>query len=271
MPEDLNFDREDFSYGGVHCETHNAVFIVDQWPVAATPVINKYKIPGRHGSIRYPGKTFEEQTLEGRLYLLTNDEEPMTFSDMLLRKTALSVWLHADSRMQLIMDAAPDRFYMAEIEHKLTIITDDWGNGRLDIAFTLQPYSYSVEEDTAAATLDGVNAQNITLTVHGNQPAPIAMELTASASLTWVELTLGGDTLRLENMTLETGQKAVISFDLAVGEIMAVTHNGDAGMQYYAASSPDEGLKASPGSNTISANADAACTLAFSARGRWQG
>ncbi len=271
LDEQTLFDREDFSFGGVHCSEHNAVFIVDQWPVAAAPIINKYQIPGRHGTLRYPGMTFEEQTLEGRLYLLADDGEPITYADMLRRKTLLSTWLQADSRQQLIMDAAPDRFYMAEIEHALTITTDEWGNGCLSLAFTLQPFTYSLFPDPASATLDGASAKELTLVVKGNQPAPVAMELTASAALTWVELTLGDDTVRLENMSLAAGQKAVISYDLDAGEIMAVTHNGDAGMAYYAASSPDEGLKAAPGSNTISANADAACTLTLTARGRWQG
>ena len=270
MLEDLIYDREEFTFGGVHCDAHNAAFIADSWPVAAEPEINKYEIPGRHGTIRFPGTWLKEQLLEGRLYLLSETGEPITYHEMLLRKTEISTWLRPGGRKQLIMDAANDRFYMAEIEHALIIYTDDWGNGRIDIAFTCQPFTYAIREDTADATLDGASAQNAALTVRGNQPAPIAMRLVAGAALTWVQLTLGGDTLRLENMSLTMGQELLITYDLDSGELMAISHNGSAGMQYMTASSPDEGLKAAPGANTISVNADAACAVELTARGRWQ-
>lgn len=270
MPDTLLFDREEFTFNGVHCDAHKAAFIVDTWPVAAEPTINKYEIPGRNGTVRYPGTWYNEQTLEGRLYLLGDDDAPITFNEMLRRKTEISAWLQAGGRKPLIMDAMPDRYYMAEIESALTIVTDDWGNGRIDIVFTLQPFCYALIEDAAGVTLDGANAQELALRVRGNRQAPVAMVLTAAAALTWVELTLGSDTLRLENMSLSAGQQAVISYDLEAGELMAVTHNGAAGMSYMTAGSPDEGLKASPGSNTITANADAACAIALTVRGRWQ-
>lgn len=270
MLNDLIFDREEFTFGGIHCDAHNAAFIVDKWPVAAKPTINKYDIPGRHGTVRFPGTWMQEQTLEGRLYLLTSDGEPITYQELHRRKTEISAWLQPGGRKPLVMDAAPDRYYMAEIEQELAIATDDWGNGRIDIVFTVQPFCYSLILDTAAVTLNGISAQETTLHVRGNRAAPIGMKLTAAATLTWATLTLNGETLRLEGMSLLAGEKAIISYDRDSGELMAITHNGDAGLTYMTASSPDEGLAASPGRNVISLHADAACAITLYARGRWQ-
>ena len=126
MPDELIFDREEFKFGGVHCDAHRAAFIADSWPAAAEPTINKYEIPGRHGTIRYTGTWYREQELTGRLYLLAEDDEPILYREMLQRKAEIAAWLQPGGRRQLIMDAAPDRFYMAEIEHALIV-----GHGRL--------------------------------------------------------------------------------------------------------------------------------------------
>jgi phage-related protein len=260
--------REEFAFNGIHCDAHNAAFVVESWPVAPAPTINKHSIPGRHGTIRYPGTFRGEQALTGMLYLLSSTGEVISYADMLTRKTAIAAWLCPGGRKRLILDAAPDRFYMAEIEQELTISTDEWGNGCIHIVFSVQPFTYATVEDVAETTLAADTAKNVSLTLKGNQPAPLAMELTASAALTWAQLTLGGKTIRLEGMSLASGQKAIISYDLEAGEVMAITHNGAAGMRYLAASSKVP-FEAQAGSNTISARSSAASALKLTARGRW--
>lgn len=262
--------REEFTFNGVHCDAHSVAFVVTSWPVAATPSINKFSIPGRHGTLRYRGTWLGEQRLEGIMYLLSTTDEVISYADMLSRKTGISAWLRPGGRKQLILDAAPDRFYMAEIEDELTISTDEWGNGCIPITFTLQPFAYAITSDsTTTATLAANTGTSMTLSLRGNSAAPIAMELTANATLTWAQLTLNGSTFRLEGMLLSAGQKVLISFDLDTGEVMSITCAGAAGMRYLAASSP-ACLEARPGANTITAKADAACSLTLSARGRWQ-
>ena len=72
-------DSSDFSFDGIHISDFGAVFLPSKWPGAAKITANEAAVPGRHGTIRYPGETYGEKALEGKLYLIDPDDELMTY------------------------------------------------------------------------------------------------------------------------------------------------------------------------------------------------
>ena len=60
----------------------------------------------------------------------------------------MAAWLcGTDGRGKLILDALPDRYFIAEVSDEAALTDDDWASGEAAIAFTCQPFAYAVSED----------------------------------------------------------------------------------------------------------------------------
>lgn len=261
--------RQEFSFGGVHCDEHNAVFIAEGWPVAAPATPNKLALSGVHGTLRYKGKTYGEKLFSGTMYLLDPDDEIITYNEMLSRTTELARWLCADGRHPLVLDAMPDRYYLGEVEDEVTVQADEWGNGSLPLSFVLQPFTYALVESRATNTLAASTAKALTLHLPGNRPAPVGLTLTATGtSLAQVELTLGDRYMKLAGLGLKKNQALHVYHDLAIGEVMRVEIDGVSSLGKLDSTStiPFEAL---PGPNTITVKASGAARIDLFARGRW--
>lgn len=255
-----------FWFRGRHSSELGAAFLVDQWPAAPAASINKYQIGGRHGTVRYPGAWYQERALSGTLYRLEGGA--MDDGAMLRWAAEVAAWLQAGERGRLALDAAPDRFYLAEIEGELHAYTTGWGLGAMDLEWVLQPFAYAAQPSVAAVTLSANAPAAAALRLPGTQEAPVEMEIAASGAVTRVEIQSGGKAMALEGFALAAGQKASVSYALETGEVMAVTINGEAGMRYLTAQSAAP-LYALPGNNALTLEADGACTALLRARGRW--
>lgn len=260
--------RQEFRFNGVHCDAHRVAFVADRWPAAAQPTINKVAMSGRSGSLRFPGMARQEKTLKGKLYLLDEDERLITYREMLRRSADLAAWLCPDGRKPLILDATPDRYYLAEVENELNVSTDDWGNGCIEVTFTLQPFTYAMAEDTVSITLTANNATVVQLPLRGNQPAPMTLIATPTAPMTELTVRHCGDFLRFVSMQAPAGKTVAINCNLAQGEVITATVADAPGMRYL---SPDSMLPfiLSPGANELVVWSNAPCAITLAARGRW--
>ena len=298
-------DSSDFSFDGIHLSDFGAVFLPSKWPGAAKITANEAAVPGRHGTIRYPGETYGEKALEGKLYLIDPDDGLMTYAQTLERADEVVAWLRPGGRRRLTLDAMPDRFYMAEITGELSVTTDDWDNGCMALKFTLQPFSYAAHESAVSFVLAANAGQTKTLYVPGNMPAPLLLTLTAREAVGMVQVsaldrkanatasegvdigstaeasgtqavnTQSTDAQRADvrtagGKTLKlTGLGLTAGKVLASGEIMTCNADGAPAMGKVTAEStvPYELL---PGARSVAVVADGACEVRVAVRGRWR-
>lgn len=260
-----------FTFGGIHNSELGTAFLATKWPGSAPLTVNEATIPGRDGTIRLPGQTYGTKTLEGTLYILDPNDELMTNTQMMERISEIMPWLQPGGRQRLILDAEPDRLYLAEIVHGISFTTDDWENGAADLTFVLQPFAYARDERTVQLSVTAPNGmQAKTLTVPGNREAPLQAQITALASMTWVQLSTDMvHRLRLENLTLQSGDVVTIRADIDASEVVTVSVNDTAAKRYVQALSTIP-LLLTPGANTITLAAGGACNAIVTARGRWR-
>jgi predicted phage tail component-like protein len=261
-------DNTGFTFAGRHVSQFDAAFLATKWPMAAAATLNKATVPGRHGSLRYPGGTLGEKSLEGILHWTDPDNALITYEEMMDRAYHISAWLQTGKREPLILDAAPDKYYLADVETELPLSTSQWANGACNLKFVLQPFAYALRKVTAQVALAANTAQNIAMHLTGTADAPIGAIVTASAALNWVELAIGGQVLRLENLGMAAGQMLEIKAEPETGELMTVEMGGIPALGKVTAASATP-LYASPGQVTVAAKASADCTLALFLRARW--
>lgn len=262
-------DSCEFIFNGRHVREFGATFLVTSWPGAALTTANELSVGGRHGTLRYQGETLGEKRLAGRLYLLSPGDEPLSFAEMLERAQDVCGWLKASGRGRLTLDAAPERFYMAECKSAVEFATDEWPSGCADVTFTLQPFAYDAQESACSLTLAPGAAQEKKLCVPGTAPAPLLMRLTAMGAVSWAEITADGQTLRLENLGLSQGQVLEIGAPLESGEVMTCRANGQNAMRCVSALSAVPFLLGC-GTKSLTFSADGACAVRAAVRGRWK-
>jgi phage-related protein len=258
-----------FTFSGRHVSELGAAFIPSKWPGSAPVTINDATVPGRDGTIRYPGQTYGVKIFEGTLYILDPDDELMSYARMMERVSEISAWLQPGGQQRLTLDAAPEQFYMAEITHALEVTTGNWENGAITLKFTLQPFAYANHDNTISFSLAADTEQSKTLGLPGNRPAPVKATVTAAAAMTWLQIATGEKLIRLEGMALQSGDVIRIDADVEKSEVPTVTLNGEPARGYVTAESAYP-LYAQPGNNTVAASADGACAVTVSARGRWK-
>lgn len=261
-------DSCDFTFHGHHIREFGAAFLPDRWPGAAATAVNDAAVSGRHGTLRYPGETFGEKILSGRLYLLTPDESPLSYADMLARAEAVCGWLKTAGRAPLILDAAPERLYMAEVKGAISFTTEEWPSGCAEVAFTLQPFAYACQEAFESLILSPGQARSASLYVPGNLPAPLLLTLEASGPISALRVRADGQVLAFEGLGLDAGGLLRVAAPLETGEIMTCEAGGGSGMcRITAQSAVPFWLR--PGLRRIEAEGDGGGVLRIGVRGRW--
>lgn len=261
-------DSCDFTFAGRHIREFGAAFLPERWPGAAATSANDASVSGRDGTLRYPGQTYGEKTFTGRLYLLSPDGEPLSYASMLARAEAVCGWLKNAGRAPLVLDATPERVYMAEVKAALFFSTEEWPSGSAAVTFTLQPFAYAGSESFETLRLSAGQKRSASLYVPGNRPAPLLLTLEAGGPLTSFTLAGTGQLLCFEGLSLAAGQSLTVAAPLETGEIMTCQAGGESGMGRITAQS-DVPFWLGPGLAEIQAEADGPALLRVGARGRW--
>lgn len=271
-----------FSFAGRHCDDFGVCFLPSSWPFLPEQTVPRLAVPGRHGTLRYPGRTLGERRLSGTLYLLDERGEisPIPTAEALRRASALAQWLlGTDGRAPLILDALDDRYYVAEPDAAESALTDEkWENGCAALTFLCQPFAHSLREESARLSCAANQAAKTALSVPGNAPSPLAFDVTCSSG------TVSALTVEAPGGAGPSGTRFVFSgLGLGAGETLHASYTQDdllrlviegvdgAERSAMAARLPesDDDLLLSPGRNEIAVKADRACAVTLRARGRW--
>ena len=265
-----------FSFDGKHCEDMNVAFLPSQYPFIAGQNVPSLTVAGRHGSLRYPGRTFKPKYYKGTLYWMNDDGgcDPITTKDMLQRATDIAAWLCGkDGRGQLILDALDDRYYIAELAEESALSDVDWMSGQAAITFTCQPFARAMKESSATIETAAQPAKNAALTLVGNMETLLAFSVTNTSSSTMNTLLIEAPdtTFEFESLALASGETLHGSYtddDILLLKIEGVDGAHRSAMAMRTTGSDDD-LLLYPGRNEITVKTQTACSVTFAARGRW--
>ena len=261
------------TFAGHHCAEYGAICRIERWPVLPKATVNKVAISGRNGSVRYPGKTYAERTLECLLYLVDpgGSYEPLGYPEMRDRLSQIAGWLGAEGRAPLTLDCTPDRYWIAEVEGVTEAEDTDWPSGALDVSYTLQPYEYALHPHSITVASAAATSQQQVLYLDGTQPAPLDMHITNTGpgALSYVWVGAGSWVQILSGMALPVGQHMSVWTDIEAGDVQRIEVRGQPGKRYLHQDSNCVTITLQPGRNVISYYTDRACTVRWEARARW--
>lgn len=263
-----------FSFCGRHCEELGVAFLPSQYPFVPAQDIPTASIAGRHGTLRWKGRTFRPRYLKGTLYLLGEDDEPITTEELLRRGSELALWLCGqDGRGELILDALPDRYFIAEVDAEAALKDTDWLSGEAAISFTCQPFARSVREDTASADTETGTAKTIHISVSGNYETPLAFDVKNTSGSVMDTATIETASERFDFAGLAMDEGEMLSARYTQDDLLLITITGVDGAARSAmalrSTDSDDDLMLRPGRNAITVKTQRACSVRLSARGRW--
>lgn len=265
-----------FSFCGRHCEEFGVAFLPTQYPFVPAQAVPSTAIAGRHGTLRWPGRTFKPRYLRGTMYLLDTrgDGAPITTEEMLRRASEIAQWLCGqDGRGRLILDALPDRYFVAEADAEAVWKDTDWASGSAAISFACQPFARSIREDTASADTAAETAKTVALSVSGNHETLLAFDVknTSQSVMNTATIETPGERFDFTGLALAAGETLSARYtedDILRLEITGVDGAVRSAMPMRTENSDDD-LLLSPGRNTITIKTQRACSVKLSARGRW--
>ncbi len=266
-----------FSFDGTHCQEMNVAFLPSQYPFVPGQTIPCLTVNGRHGSLRYPGRTFRPAHYRGTLYFLNDDgsDAPITTQDMLRRSSDVAAWLCGkDGRGQLILDALDDRYFIAELENRESALTDaDWMSGQATISFICQPFARSVHEHTLNQSVEAGQEKRVNLGVAGNCQTPLAFAVTNTSGKEMNTLTIRTEKEQFFFSALMLGSGETLRVRYTEDDILLIQIEDTDGALRSAmgARTPesDDDLMLDPGVNAVTVEAETSCTVRLLARGRW--
>ena len=240
-----------FSFQGRHCEELGVAFVPTQYPFVPAQTIPTLTVSGRHGTLRYPGRTFKPRYLKGTLYWLCGQ----------------------DGRGELVLDAMPDRYFVAEVDAETVLRDVDWANGSAAVSFTCQPFARSVRKDGVTMVAQAGTTQSASLSVSGNVQTPLAFRVTNTDGDTMdtLQITAPDTAFFFSTLGLEPGETLSGSYtqdDLLRLSILSVSGAERSAMAMRAPESDDD-LMLMPGANAVAVRAQRACSVVLEARGRW--
>ena len=264
-----------FSFNGKHCDDFGVAFLPSAYPLVPAQNIPQTSISGRHGTLRWPGRTFSSKTLKGKLYFLntSGDDAPISTDELLERAGDVAAWLcGTDGRGKLILDALPDRYFIAEVSTEAALTDENWNSGEATITFTCQPFAYAVREDRATFQTSSNAAKSAALSVRGNAETMLAFRVTC-ASGTMNTVTVETPTCRFNFAALgmtagETLAARYAQADILLLEIEDVDGSARSAMAMRTTDSDDD-LLLSAGSNTVTIKTERPCSVELTARGRY--
>lgn len=265
-----------FSFDGKHCEEFDVAFLPSEYPFIPGQTIPGMTLDSRHGSLRWPGRTFRTTYYKGTMYLLntTGDVEAISTHEMLRRASEIVAWLCGrDGRGKLILDALDDRYFIAEVDTEAPLTDIDWQSGEAHVCFTCQPFARSMYEDTLTMNTDAGSAQSVSFSVSGNHETLLAFSVTNTSGTTVNAITIEAPTTRFsfENLELDGGEILIASYtddNILLLRIEGVDGAIRSAMIYRTTDSDDD-LLLSPGVNRVTVMTDGACSVKLSARGWW--
>lgn len=265
-----------FSFDGKHCDEFSVAFLPSEYPFVPAQTIPSTTLSSRHGSLRWPGRTFRPRYYKGTLYFLnsTGDVEPISSGEMLRRASEIAAWLCGkDGRGQLILDALDDRYFVAEVDAEAPLEDIDWQSGEAQVCFTCQPFARSMMEKTLTFETAANTEKSGTLSVDGNYETLLAFSVTNTSGAAVNAITIEAPATRFsfENLELDDGEILTASYtedDILLLRIEGVDGALRSAMAYRTTDSDDD-LLLSPGRNQVTVKTDRACSIRISARGRW--
>lgn len=183
--------------------------------IASGGRVVSYAIGGRQGTMAYG----DQQTLQEYSRAVTLYDAGILGSETAAtaRWRQAVAWLTV-GRRQLIWDAEPDKYVMAEVTE---VVGDDstWLEEGMRVTFRVQPLRRSVVPVTAGVTITDGEAHSLTLSVDGPLPAPVCATITVSGTqhLTGAELALGDRDITLSGMDVAPGDAVQISTEVPAG------------------------------------------------------
>lgn len=252
-----------------------AAFIPDGYPFVPVQVIPGMRIAGRHGTLRWPGRTFGTRVLRGVLYLLerTGEAKAIDAREMMHRASDVAAWLCGrdgrDGRGRLVLDAMPDRYFMAEVSGEAQLADGDWANGCARIAFVCQPFARSVDAREIRAGMAANGAVIGELMADGNVETVLEFEIEGAISGARIEA--NGTQMAFENLGMAAGERLRARYtddDILKLEIVGANGAVRSAMMARTMDSDDD-VVIKPGRNEVTVTVSGAGNVLLSARGRW--
>ena len=265
-----------FSFRGRHCDEFGVAFIPTRYPFIPAQTIPGMTIDSRHGSLRWPGRTFRPTAFEGTMYLMdtAGGVDPILTGEALRRASGIAQWLCGeDGRGKLVLDALDDRYYIAEVNAEAVMSDTDWFSGAMDLTFVCQPFARSLREKTLAVETEANAAKSDTLIVDGNAQTVLAFSVTniSSAAVNAVTIEAPDTRFSFEALQLDAGETLQGSYtddDILLLRIEGVDGALRSAMALRTTDSDDD-LLLMPGRNRVTVKTDRSCKVRLSARGRW--
>lgn len=186
------------TFNGIHCSTFGLKAKVIR-PLHPGYSDNYTEIPGRAGSILFPGKPQDR--------IITVEFGFMPGSRALFREKVweISAWLSTSDRVALVFDDEPGKTYMGKIEGEIDL-EQAYLLGQFKVDFRCAPFAYG--------TLVSANFVGDALTVAnaGTYEAEPLFTSTFTATATEWKVALGDYYMRVEN-------------DFAIGDVLVVNHS----------------------------------------------
>lgn len=270
-----------FTFGGKHCDDFGVCFLPSSWAFLAGMSVPTAAPSGRHGTVRYPGRTYKAHPIKGALYLLSSrgGTRAISGAEMLTRASEIAAWLNAtDARQKLVLDALPDRYLWADVTAEAALTQSAWANGTANITFDCQPFYRALVEDSVTGTATAPSALRVTLPVRGNAQTLCACDVKNTGSATITTLTLAAADTRFvfSALALAPGETLSASYDVLAGgegEILSLYITGTSGAVRSAmgarTGASDDDILLLPGRNTLRLSANGTVAYTLRARGRY--
>lgn len=264
-----------FSFQGKHCGEMGVTFLPSQYPFVPAQNVPTAAIAGRHGTLRFPGRTFRPRYYKGTMYLIgSGDDEPITTEEMLLRGAELARWLCGqDGRGELILDALPDRYYIAEVDTEALLTDTDWENGSAAISFTCQPFARSIRESETSASTTADAAKTMSISASGNVKTVLAFDVKNTSNSMMDTATIETASERFDFVGLAMEKDETLSARYTQDDLLLLAITGVDGEERSAmalrTTDSDDDLLLTPGVNMVTIKTQRACSVRLSARGRW--
>ena len=252
------YDYKDlgFIFDGRHTlRDFGLIWIPDAPLVEAASQRNEYEVSGCEETVVYDGDMRKPFKLSGNLYP-EHDLSGVREAGELFRRVVR--WLKK-RRSELVLDYDPGVFYMAQVDDSMSFTDKNWMEGGINVTFICQPGARDRAICTTRGEMDSAQA-DFALILRGERAADVTVNVTNAGAdaITGLTVTLAGKQWVLEDMELETGETAVIK---CVPPVDAYKQSGDTVTSLLACVSKAETLKAVPGANIVTVEAECEGTV----------
>ncbi|NNV07493.1 phage tail family protein [Geobacillus sp. MMMUD3] len=191
-----------FSFNGKHTREMSILVTDLKIPLVSNMKDTYESVPGRDGSILFPG-WLDDKRMECTLGIRC------TRSERIAKLREVARWLYTKERKQLIFDDSPDVYYMAKVLGQVDV-EHLQGISLVKVAFQAEPFAYSVNKTSVSKQVTASDKQ-VTLVNNGTYDVFPLIKV-SNANTNSLSLTVGGDKLTISN-TLQTSDVLTIDCD----------------------------------------------------------